>query len=176
MKVYLGPPQAFRSPFAKMLARAWNDKKLSDEMYETLDMFDTIFETTINKILSPITATYVKVDNYDVWGADTTLAHIIHPTLVKLKEKKQGSPQVDNDDVPEELKATEEELRLYREAAETDDKYHDRFDYVISEMIFAFDYVKNEKQLDFEEYTEETHARAQNGLRLFGKYYFSLWD
>ena len=176
MKAYLGPPQAFRSPFSKMLARAWNDKKLSEELYETLDMYDTIFETTINKILSPITTQYIKVDDYDVWGADYTLAQIIHPTLIKLKEKKHGSPQVDNEDVPEELRATEEELRLYNEQAETDEKYHDRFEYVLDEMIFAFDYSKNEKHLDYNEYTEENHARAQNGLRLFGKYYFSLWD
>lgn len=34
----------------------------------------------------------IKIDDYDVWGMDTTLATIILPMLVRLKEKKHGAP------------------------------------------------------------------------------------
>ena len=45
----------------------------------------------------------IRIDKYDVWGLDHTLALIIHPALVLLKEQKHGDPQVDDEDVPEEV-------------------------------------------------------------------------
>ena len=48
----------------------------------------------------------VTIDNYDLWNLDNTLAYIIHPALVKLKEIKNGAPKVDDEDVPEHLKST----------------------------------------------------------------------
>ena len=37
----------------------------------------------------------VKIDPWDTWNADDTLAHIVLPTLVDLKQSKQGAPNVD---------------------------------------------------------------------------------
>ena len=37
----------------------------------------------------------IRIDNYDVWGMDHTLALIVHPMLLKLKEQKHGSPMVE---------------------------------------------------------------------------------
>jgi len=34
----------------------------------------------------------INIDDYDVWNMDTTLAMIIHPMLIKLKEIKNGHP------------------------------------------------------------------------------------
>ena len=48
----------------------------------------------------------VRIDNYDVWGADHTMALVIHPILKLLQESKHGAPLVDDEDVPEELKST----------------------------------------------------------------------
>ena len=78
----------------------------------------------------------VVIDDYDVWNLDHSLALIIVPTLKKLKEVKHGAPLVDNEDVPEELRATEEEIIDFHSG--TDEKYFDRWDYVMDEMIFAF--------------------------------------
>ena len=80
----------------------------------------------------------VVIDDCDVWNLDHTLALIIVPALKKLKEKKQGAPFVDNEDVFDELRASDEELHIYSKNGETDDHYFDRWDYVIDEMIFAF--------------------------------------
>lgn len=74
----------------------------------------------------------VKIHNYDIWNMDYTLGLIILPMLKMIKESKGGAPKVDQNDVPEELK---EEVKHY----EVGKKHLDRWDYVINEMIFAFE-------------------------------------
>ena len=81
----------------------------------------------------------VVIDDYDVWNLDHTLALIIVPALKILKEKKQGAPVVDNEDVSDELRADDEELYAYEKKGETDEHYFDRWEYVMDEMIFAFE-------------------------------------
>lgn len=146
---------------------------------------------------------FVRIDDSDVWNMYYTLALIIHPMLVKLSEKKHGSPSVDNADVPDELHRPTD-----KSSYEIDDKYHDRWDHVLKEMIFAFGEIINpdrehqfysgESDIRFEkvegsDYFEMKRGpndtfevdresqkayedRIQNGLRLFGKYYQNLWD
>ena len=80
----------------------------------------------------------VVIDDCDTWNLDHSLALIITPALKQLKEKKQGAPFVNNEDVPEELRALGEELHTYSKTGETDEHYFDRWDYVMDEMIFAF--------------------------------------
>jgi hypothetical protein len=53
------------------------------------DIIQYLLNITINK-LTPDQKVKVKIHNYDVWSLDHTLAHIIHPALVKLKDCKQG--------------------------------------------------------------------------------------
>ena len=72
----------------------------------------------------------VEIDDYDVWGLDHTLALIILPALKKLKEVQQGSPIVDNEDVPEELHVAE--------GVDDDPNFFKKWDYVLDEMIWAF--------------------------------------
>ena len=79
----------------------------------------------------------VRVDDYDVWSADHTLALIIHPVLVKLKSQKHGSPSVDDEDVPEQLRSTSAPPK--ENEWDTDDNHHARWDYAIDEMIWAFE-------------------------------------
>ena len=81
----------------------------------------------------------VVIDDYDVWNLDHSLALIIVPALKILKEKKQGAPFVDNEDVSNELRASDEDLHTYSKSGETDEHYFDRWDYVMDEMIFAFE-------------------------------------
>lgn len=77
---------------------------------------------------------HVEIDDYDVWNMDSTLALIVLPMLKKLKENKHGAPFVKLEDVPEHLHPTEP-VKEY----ETDDKHFDRWDWVLDEMIFAFE-------------------------------------
>jgi len=113
----------------------------------------------------------VLVEPHDVWSLDWTLAQIIHPGLIMLKQQKNGAPWVDPMDVPEELRPTPEELANYEEDARTDELWFDRFDYILDEMIWAFDLIKRDVNI----YSKPETERVNNALRLFGKYYRSLW-
>ena len=126
----------------------------------------------------------VHIDKWDTWSMDYTLAPIILPMLVQLKATKHGAPCVDLEDVPEELHPTntEEWQKLYNEGGETDDKFFKRWDWVLDEMIYAFDCKANKDEVyvrfdikDRKE-MEKEQERISNGFRLFGKYYESLWD
>jgi hypothetical protein len=79
---------------------------------------------------------YVKIDYWDTWSMDHTLSPIILPMLKQLKEKKHGAPFVDDEDVPEELKSTSAPAKANE--WDTDDNHFARWDWVMDEMIFAF--------------------------------------
>jgi hypothetical protein len=81
---------------------------------------------------------YVKIDRWDTWSMDHTLGMIALPMLKQLKESKQGSPFVDDEDVPEELKSTSAPPK--ENEYDTDDNHHKRWDWVMGEMIFAFEH------------------------------------
>lgn len=81
---------------------------------------------------------YVKIDRWDTWSMDHTLGHIALPMLRQLKATKHGSPLVDNEDVPEHLRSTSAPPR--ENEWDTDDNHHDRWDWVMDEMIFAFEH------------------------------------
>ena len=55
---------------------------------------------------SPKQKTSIRIDNYDTWSMDHTLAPIILPMLVQLKATKHGAPMVDMEDVPREYTKT----------------------------------------------------------------------
>ena len=81
----------------------------------------------------------VHIDRWDTWSMDDTLAHIILPMLVQLKATKHGAPNVDPKDVPIPLRPKKQDVLRYKEVGETDDKFFERWDWVLDEMIFAFD-------------------------------------
>lgn len=92
---------------------------------------------------------YVKIDYWDTWNMDRTLALIALPMLKQLKEKKHGSPIVDLEDVPEHLRVTNTEnyddqstFDFYKdhEIKEGECDIHARWEWVMNEMIFAFEH------------------------------------
>lgn len=87
----------------------------------------------------------VEIHEYDSWSADETLAHIIVPVLKQLKETKHGAPYVDLDDVPKELHPTEDVSE--REIGYVDSTHFERWDWVLDEMIWAFE----QQLIDWEE-------------------------
>jgi hypothetical protein len=82
--------------------------------------------------------TYVKIDRWDTWSMDHTLAHIVLPMLKQLRESKHGSPFVDDKDVPKGLGLRSTEAPAKENEWDTDDNHHKRWDWVLDEMIFAF--------------------------------------
>jgi len=112
----------------------------------------------------------VRIDKYDTWGMDSTLAPIILPMLKQLRDTKHGAPYTEDEDVPEYIRST------YAPAKENEwdvDVYHFyRWDWILNEMIYAFEHIVEDDQ----PFDEKRELRAQNGFRLFGKYFRNLWD
>lgn len=148
----------------------------------------------------------VRIDYYDVWSLDHTLAIIIHPALLKLAEHKHGSPYVPDEEVPEHLRRSS--APPVKNDWETDENFHKRWDWVLQEMIWAFGQEIAEPHWE-EQFHSGTHdiqfkdngdgtstmvrgprdthgfdkegwkahsARMENGFRLFGLFYRNLWD
>jgi len=123
----------------------------------------------------------VRIDRWDTWSMDYTLAPIILPMLVQLKAEKHGAPFVDLKDVPKELHG-KKLTKKQKLNGEVDDKHFERWDWVLDEMIYAFDCKANKDDvymrfdIDDREDMKAEQERISNGFRLFGKYYESLWD
>jgi hypothetical protein len=140
---------------------------------------------------------YVKIDKHDTWSMDYTLALIIHPMLIQLKETKHGAPYTDDVDVPDELKSTNAEPK--ENEWDTDSLFFKRWDYILDEMIWAFaQELDEDDEKSFFDYSEANgkspwdegyigpkldteglrkhQERKANGFRLFGRYYQNLWD
>lgn len=115
----------------------------------------------------------VRIDRDDTWSMDETLAHIILPMLYQLAKTKMGSPMTDLEDVPFELQGDHE------------DAIHERWDWIMAEMIYAFEEKTNDweerffcSEREYDSYKAEMdqiRGRISNGFRLFGKYYEALW-
>lgn len=95
----------------------------------------------------------VELDRWDTWNMDQTLAHIILPMLKQLKESKHGSPMVDDEDVPHLPKqqyTSNESMQEDMFASEEQDEliwkqYEVRWNYVLDEMIWAFEHLAGDK-------------------------------
>jgi hypothetical protein len=90
----------------------------------------------------------VKIDYWDTWSMDSTLAPIILPMLKQLRDTKHGSPMVDMEDVPEYMRTTTTEdwdsqrvFDFYNENEPEGYDVHKRWDWVLNEMIFAFEHL-----------------------------------
>jgi hypothetical protein len=68
---------------------------------------------------------------------DHTLSYIILPMLKQLKETKHGAPFTEDDDVPEHLRSTVAEPK--ENEYDTDSNHFLRWDWIMDEMIFAFE-------------------------------------
>lgn len=188
MKINLGPypTQHIRS---KLLDTYTKDYFASPKtkFEKFLDKTDDVLQTVLNATVNPIWGRRkrklkVRIDDYDVWGAHHTLALVIHPVLVRLKEKKHGAPCTDDSDVPEHLRSTAYPKK--ESEYDTDGGHFKRWDWIIDEMIWAFSQeIDEDADAQFyigKDYDKEKvlawEARKANGLRLFGKYYSNLWD
>ena len=109
--------------------RKWGDDRPYTWLYKFLSWIHSKKQRTIK----------VHIDRWDTWSMDHTLALIVLPMLKQLKETKHGAPQVDYEDVPKEFRPTKKEIAAYNKDGTTDDKFFERWDWVLDEMIFAFE-------------------------------------
>ena len=122
----------------------------------------------------------VRIDDHDTWSMDHTLAHIVLPMLVQLKRTHHGAPFTDDEDVPEELRSTSAPPK--EKEWDTDDNHFKRWDWILDEMIWAFNQKCRDDWMDDYDYSWASveaivhQERMTNGFKLFGKYYESLWD
>ena len=145
----------------------------------------------------------VRIDPWDTWSMDWTLAHIIVPMLIQLRANTHGAPFVDHQDRPSLFLDTV----VDRDTGEVDAFHFDAWDWVLGEMLFAHQSKLEEWEDQFYSGESDTNwvesdipgcsemttgpadtfkvdwegrkayqARITNGFRLFGKYYESLWD
>jgi hypothetical protein len=170
------------------------------------DVLQWVYSNTINRIKGKQNRKIkVKIHDYDVWGLDNTLAHIILPALKLLKEQKHGCPFTDREDAPADPIYDDEPSEN-----EYDSGYAPkRWEYIIDEMIHTFECEVNDDWEDqfhigtsdmrwkkenpedkvwsmyhgpdhTHQFLADEHKKAwdrrKNGLRLFAKYYHSLWD
>ena len=168
--------------------------------YETFlerleDTLQWIYNHTINLYLErKERRVQVKIHKYDTCSMDSTLAPIILPMLKQLRDTKHGAPLVDDKDVPDNLKSTNAPIK--ENECDTDANYFKRWDYVLDEMIWAFeqknrDHWQDDYYGDYNEDPDGTSGRFEwidhkgqeahqdrmtNAFQLFGKYYESLWD
>ena len=86
----------------------------------------------------------VRIDQYDTWSADSTLALIVLPMLVQLHATKHGAPLVDDAEVPDGLGLRSTEAPPKENEWDTDANHFKRWDWVLDEMIWAFQQLQPE--------------------------------
>lgn len=205
MKVYIGPYRSrwISNVHDRHMNRRygylkWDDNQdWVDRAWEKVeDIFQWIYNKTINVILDKRSGQKidVRIDNYDTWSMDHTLAPIVLPMLKQLKATKHGSPLVDDEDVPEELRSTSAPPK--ENEYDIDENHHKRWEWVLDEMIWAFEQKsRDDWEGDYYAYEDDPTAtfglklvwedregskahqkRMTNGFKLFGKYFEALWD
>ena len=120
--------------------------------------YDEPWVKWVNKVLNPVSTlwmkfldivhpkvNYVKIDYWDTWSMDSTLSPIILPMLKQLKESKHGAPFTDDEDVPARLRSTTKAaVKSKKNDWDTDSNHFKRWDWVMAEMIWAFEQMCDE--------------------------------
>jgi hypothetical protein len=148
----------------------------------------------------------IKIDNYDTWNADCTMALVIYQLLRKFAEQTNSLFSVDDCDVPFEIMSCNAPRVNYE--YDFDVNYKLRHQWLLKELIWTFEQLQPDCDFEtsFYTYTEEYkqninpnddlstnwldskgiiwdregyiqyNNRIQNGLNLFSKYFRHLWD
>lgn len=219
MKVVIGPYRDWIGPYQIAEMLCWWVPKVKDSkdivarkpdwvhdfgtwLAERKDGSDTLLTRFCNWVESKRSRqVYVRIDKYDSWSADHTLALIAVPLLRQLQATKHGAPLVDDDDVPEGLGLRSYETeKIKANEWDVDSNHFRRWDWVLAEIIWAleqkigddcesqFHSQKNPdlKSRDFDQMMDNLvfdrdgwqawQDRKTRGYKLFGKYYENLWD
>jgi hypothetical protein len=201
MKVFLGKPRYhWISPYSILeTVFFWRkidyDEPLIENLAELLLPLCEGIQWVWDKVQPEVNI--IKIDKWDTWSMDHTLSPIILPMLKQLKETKHGYGLIDDEDVPKHLRS----IYSFPESPwEWDGNAEARYDYVLNEMIWSFeqlcddnsdkqffdhsavdskdkDFVGQLRNIKIDHAGLKAHnARIDNGLKLFGKYFRTLWD
>lgn len=122
----------------------------------------------------------VRIDPWDTWNADHTLALIIEPMLIQLKATTHGFPTTMYDlvgvPVDEQWKATEEQTNSAIA----------KWEEILDAMIWSFHELNDDEDAlsrlhkkhgeEWLTYVREYEEKVQYGISLFGQYFQALWD
>ena len=200
MKIYIGKyKNTWISPYVILEKFFWFRKNYDAHENRPPKWLQTICEWNVNFLdtINP-RIEFVKIDKYDVWDFPESAGKILLPMLKEVRKQKQGSPCVDDCDVPDHLKSMNSPR--VQDEWDVDDNFHKRFEWVLDEMIFSFESLSNNWEKQFRsgesDFVFEDNGighgpnhtmvvdydgmkiyqkRIQNGFRLFGLYYLTLW-
>lgn len=162
MKVYIGgyPDNRLNCDIyykymVKKYGYEWkeNSTKFEKFLEKLEDSIQWIYDHSINHLVKfRKRKIKVRIDRSDTWSMDNTLAYIILPMLKQLKATKHGSPYVEPEDIPEHLRLTEREDKVFNEgywnkelnASEEEieaasNKFHSQWKWVLDQMIWSFE-------------------------------------
>lgn len=219
MKVVLGPYKNWIGPYQIAEMLCWWVPKIKDPMDIIARKPDWVHEfgrwlsedkagndSTLTKVCQWVESkkkrqVYVRIDKYDSWSADHTIALIAVPLLKQLQISKHGAPLVDDVDVPDGLGLRSYETDVVKENEyDTDPNHFKRWDWVLGEIIWALEqktsdtadtqfYTKLDPNLNSKDFDllmenividmaglDAWQKRKTRGYKLFGKYYENLWD
>ena len=137
---------------------------IDDGIQKVYDVFNWLwFDRRTQKVS-------IRIDKHDTWSMDTTLAPIILPMLIQLKETNHGYPanleEHEWDNIMDEMIwAFEQKCRDHWE----EDYYGPYIDGEDGVFSGHFEWTDNEGRMKHQE-------RMTNGFKLFGEYYENLWD
>jgi hypothetical protein len=216
MKIYIGPFHSWIGPYQiaeKLLF--WMDKNDDERVHkfgtwlaggDDKNDKDSVLMKCCTWIESKRHRTIkVRIDKYDTWSMDSTLAPIILPMLKQLKATKHGAPLVNPKDVPKNLRPT---AKASDENGYVDDTHFQRWEWVLDEMIWAFEQLQPDSDWEGQYHTGvheivwvpqengnsqmtagpndtskfdkdgymQHSKRIDNGTRLMGVYFRALWD
>jgi hypothetical protein len=125
--------------------------------------YDELWVQRVVKVLNPVMGVwrdfldtvhprieYVKIDPWDTWSMDSTLTPIILPMLKQLRKDKHGAPYTEDIDVPERLRSTTKAaIKSKKETWDTDCNHFKRWDWIMDEMIWAFEQLADDWEAQF---------------------------
>lgn len=148
----------------------WKDESVRDD--KLMAFFGRIYDSKIynwyidRKIK-------IRIDKYDVWSLDHTLALIITPALKKLKENVIGVPASMSELLYDSSNTTQYCFDFYKEDDSIAfDKAKEHWNEILDKMIYSFESIITD---DWFTETEEETLKIQEGFDLFAKHYRNLW-
>lgn len=175
MKVNIGPYQPYWN--LMWIEDLWCKVRYSKESWEVdedkYDRWDAGFMHAVDKLrvfLNSITAkrtVKVKIERDDLIDCYCTLALVILPTLKAYAKADHSWPHQISEEplLPAELKSN---------GTNVDEAEQQAWQWILRQMIAAFEQIINEDWNTVEEHNERRQT-IELGLSLFAKYYQNLW-
>lgn len=203
MLVKIGPFRNHVGPWS-VVDPLQNLLRLSDPVAERLaDRISPLFDLLDR--MRPRRRVKIRIDSYDTWSMDGTLAMIIVPMLRQLKATKPGPPMDYMVDIDAEHHGGRQKVFGFIDQDAEFEASIRKWDADLNEMIWAFEQVneewrsqfhkklgrysrrpvpdsdcvelicEEEPEIDFAGMTRH-QERMNRGFVLFGKHIESLWD